>query len=97
MDPIDADLVRLHREDATPSAALRGIRDAHGISLTDAKVRLMHHPDWSKEARVAEQLHEELFEVTELFEADREPPAAPGSSVARLTRFIQRGRPRSRQ
>lgn len=56
-------LAALHDAQATPAHAIKALRDGRGLSLHDAKIKLVESPKWSKEAGAAGRLHEQLDEL----------------------------------
>ena len=56
-------LAALHDAGATPVHAIKALRNGRGLSLGDAKIKLMESRSWSEEAAAAGRLHEHLDEL----------------------------------
>jgi ribosomal protein L7/L12 len=54
-------LVQLHEAGASPIQAIKALREGKGLALGEAKLALHASPAWHKEAREAEEFHDELF------------------------------------
>ena len=55
-----AALERLHEAGASPIVAAKALVDGRRLTLHDAKYALHHSPAWTREARAAEALWDEL-------------------------------------
>ena len=59
-ESVEEALVELRDAGATPIHAIKALRNGRGLSLGEAKRKLMESPSWREEAAAANRLHEQF-------------------------------------